>query len=132
LKQPELIVLFLDRSLGKQIIATALRNAALQVEVHDDHFRADAADAEWLTEIGRRGWIVLTKDKRIRYRTLELQAVVSAQARIFTLSAGSMQGIEMADVFVKALPKIRNYVQTNPPPYIVQISRRGKLTRIYP
>jgi uncharacterized protein with PIN domain len=80
LKPPDSFVVFLDRSLGKQIIATALRTAGFQVEVHDDRFSADAKDQEWLTEVGRKGWVVLTKDKRIKYRKVELAAVVAANA----------------------------------------------------
>ena len=41
------------------------------VEIHDDHFAPDAKDEVWLVEVGKRGWIVLTKDDRIRYRVTE-------------------------------------------------------------
>jgi predicted nuclease of predicted toxin-antitoxin system len=132
LKPPDPFVVFLDRSLGKQVIATALRTAGFQVEVHDDRFRVDAQDQEWLTEVGRKGWIVLTKDKKIKYRMVELAAVVAAEAKVFTLSAGSVQGSEMADIFVRAMPKIKAYVETNTPPYIVRISKAGVLSTVYP
>jgi predicted nuclease of predicted toxin-antitoxin system len=132
LKPPDPFVVFLDRSLGKQVIATALRNAGFQVEVHDDRFSTDAKDQEWLTEAGRNGWVVLTKDKKIKYRMVELAAVVAAGAKVFTLTAGSVQGFEMADIFVKAMPKIKAYVEANTPPYIVRISKAGSLSTVYP
>ncbi len=65
------IVFFLDRNLGKYTIAEALRQAGANVEIHDDHFQSDAKDEEWLGEVGRRGWIILTNDKKIRYRSNE-------------------------------------------------------------
>lgn len=132
LKLPDPFVVFLDRSLGKQVIATALRTVGFQVEVHDDHFSTDAKDQEWLTEVGRKGWIVLTKDKRIKHRKVELAAVVAANATVFTLTAGSVQGSEMADIFVKAMPKIKAYVEAHTPPYIVGLSKSGLLSTIYP
>jgi predicted nuclease of predicted toxin-antitoxin system len=132
LKPPEPFVVFLDRSLGKQVIATALRTAGIQVEVHDDHFSADAKDPEWLTEAGRNGWVVLTKDKKIKYRIVEMAAVVAADARVFTLTAGSVQGSEMAEIFVRAMPKIKAYVEANAPPYIVRLSKAGLLSTVYP
>jgi len=132
LKPPDPSVVFLDRSLGKQVIATVLRTAGFQVEVHDDHFSTDAKDQEWLTEAGRKGWIVLTKDKKIKYRMVELAAVAAADAKVFTLTAGSVQGSEMADIFVKAMPKIKAYVEANAPPYIVRISKAGLLSTVYP
>jgi predicted nuclease of predicted toxin-antitoxin system len=132
LKPPDPFVVFLDRSLGKQVIATALRTAGFQVEVHDDHFSADAKDEQWLTEVGRKSWVVLTKDKKIKYRVVELTAVVAANAKVFTLTAGSVQGSEMAAIFIKAMPKIKTYVETNAPPYIVRISKAGLLSTVYP
>jgi len=62
------LIFFLDRSLGKHIVADALRQAGAEVQLHDDYFSQDARDEEWLQEVGRRGWIVLTKDDRIRCR----------------------------------------------------------------
>jgi hypothetical protein len=48
------LIVFLDRSLGKHIVAEALRQAGAAVEVHDDHFLQDARDEEWLREVGQR------------------------------------------------------------------------------
>lgn len=132
MKPPDPLVLFIDRSLGKQIIASALRDAGFHVEIHDDHFNPDAKDEEWLTQAGRKGWIVLTKDKKIKYRALELAAVVAVRACVFTLAAGGVQGSEMAKIFVKAMPKIQDYVNANSPPYIVRVTKSGQLARIYP
>ncbi|MGH7152226.1 MAG: hypothetical protein ACREIU_16085 [Planctomycetota bacterium] len=43
-----------------------MRREGARVEVHDEHFARDARDEEWLGEVGRRGWVVPTKDQRIR------------------------------------------------------------------
>lgn len=42
---------FIDRSLGSQGVAQALRNAGARVEVHDDHFAVNEQDTVWLAEI---------------------------------------------------------------------------------
>jgi hypothetical protein len=56
-KKPlELVAFFIDRSLGGKLIATALRDAGANVEVHDSHFKPDTPDVDWLTEVGKRGW----------------------------------------------------------------------------
>jgi len=54
------IVFFIDRSLGRKAVATALRSAGARVEVHDDHLPQDAKDEEWLQYVGARNWVVLT------------------------------------------------------------------------
>jgi hypothetical protein len=51
-----------------------LRAAGARVEVHIDHFPQDAADADWIPEVGRRGWVLITKDENIRRNPLERAA----------------------------------------------------------
>ena len=60
------LVFFTYRDLGRQFPA-ALRQAGLQIEQHDDHFGPETLDEEWIGEIGRRGWVAVTRDARIRY-----------------------------------------------------------------
>ena len=57
-RQRESIVLFVDRSLGKEL-ATSLREASANVIVHDDMFAPTTPDAEWLEKAGRERWVVL-------------------------------------------------------------------------
>ena len=75
---PEPLVFFVDRSLGRKIIPEALRHAGEEVRIHDEHFPQNAKDEVWLTEVGQRGWIVLTKDTHIRYRATESAALLAA------------------------------------------------------
>src|SRR5262245_42661349 len=84
---PEPLVFFVDRSLGRHIIPDAIRNTGAQVELHDSHFSQDAQDHVWLAEAGKCGWVVLTKDKRLRYRAVETNALMSAKVRAFVLTA---------------------------------------------
>jgi hypothetical protein len=42
-------VFFLDRSLGKNRVATALRQAGATVHIHDDHFPPDAKPTLFMT-----------------------------------------------------------------------------------
>ncbi|MGH9863441.1 MAG: hypothetical protein ACRD35_08465 [Candidatus Acidiferrales bacterium] len=127
-KPPEPVVFFLDRSLGSKIIARALRDAGLDVHVHDDHFPPDALDEDWLPTVGQRGWVVLTKDTRIRYRAAELAAVRRANVRLFSLIAKDLQGPEMAQIFVRAVPSIRRLVQRTPAPFLAKITRSASVS----
>jgi predicted nuclease of predicted toxin-antitoxin system len=124
------LTFFLDRNLGKQTIAAALRQAGVDVQIHDDPFRQDATDVEWLREVGRHGWIVLTKDKGIRHRSHERVALLQAGVRAFVLVAGNLSGQEMAEVFVKALPAIRRFVAQHNPPFIAKVTRSGAVSML--
>lgn len=67
----DVLVLFVDRALGAEDVPTALREAGATVEVMDDHFPDVSDDSEWIVAVTQRGWVILTKDKRIRRNRLE-------------------------------------------------------------
>jgi uncharacterized protein with PIN domain len=107
-------------------MAGALRNAGLKVEVHDDHFAQNAPDPEWLSVAGKNGWIVVTRDERIRYREAEKQAIRRAKVGAFVLAARGDLKIEMlAEVLLKAMTKIRRTITDQKPPFIAKVSRDG-------
>jgi hypothetical protein len=105
-----------------------LRDAGLTIEIHDDHFPQDAPDEEWLMVAGQKGWIVVTRDERIRYRVAEKQAIRRAKVRAFVLAAqGNLRAEMLAEIFLKALPKVRALVAKQRPPFIAKIWRDGKV-----
>lgn len=112
-------------------MANALRNAGVTVEVHNDHFPPDARDDTWLLEVGKRGWVVLTKDDRIRYRSTERAAVVAAHVALFALSSGNLTGGEMAQAFVVALPRMSRVLATHRPPFIAKVTRSGEVSMVF-
>jgi PIN like domain len=56
-----------------------------QVRVHDEEFEPGTADAVWLHRAGVEGWLVLTKDSKIRYRSNETEVLLAAKVRAFVL-----------------------------------------------
>ena len=126
----EPLIFLLDENLGKHTIADALRQAGAEVQIHDDHFRQETPDEEWLREVGRRSWIVLTKDAQIRYRAHERAALMQAGVGAFVLVAKNLSGREMADVFVKALPAIRRFVANHQPPFIAKVTRSSTVSMV--
>lgn len=102
-KPPEF---FLDRSLGR-ITANHLRDCGYVIHLIADHYPEDAKDvpdAEWITEGCARGWILLTKDQRIRYRTDELAALTNGH--LFCLASGNVNLATMSEAFKAAMPRI--------------------------
>ena len=95
------------------------------MEIHDRHFAQDAKDADWLREVGSRGWVVLTKDHHIRTRQSELLALLSAGVAVFVLTAGDLSGLDMAHAFVRALPKMKRMLVGQPRPFIARVSPGG-------
>ena len=127
-KPPDETVFFIDRSLGIDPIRTELTKAGLAVEIHDTHFARDEEDRVWLRTVGERGWVVLTKDQRLRYRPLEIAALRASKARVFVLTAGNLRGVEIAAVFLAALPRIFKVLHSVPGPFVARVSQSGHIT----
>jgi predicted nuclease of predicted toxin-antitoxin system len=130
-KPPEPLVFFIDHSLGNKKVAEALRQQGVRAEVHEDHFPIDAKDEDWLPEVEQRGWVVLTKDDRIRYRPIERDALIRARVAMFVLASGNLRGEEMAQAFIAALPRIRRFLTKNRPPFIARVSRSGTVSLLF-
>jgi predicted nuclease of predicted toxin-antitoxin system len=111
-------------------VATALRTAGVEVEIHDDHFAQNATDAHWLAVVGQRNWVVLTKDDRIRYHPAELQALRQASVAAFILTAKNLTGPEMAAAFVAALPGIHKTLASQSRPFVAAVDRHGRIRLI--
>lgn len=121
--RPETPVFFLDRNLGKHTIATRLRREGVRVEVHDDHLPPDAPDREWIELVGRKGWVAVTRDKNIRYRTAEINAIRKHSARVVVIRMKHATGPQMAELLVKERHRIARFVAKTKAPFVAGISR---------
>lgn len=116
-------VYFTDRDLGKRF-PDILRAAGLRVERHADHFPHDTPDEVWLREIGKRGWVAVTHDGRIRYKPNEKAAVMDNDVALLVV-IGRAPFPELAAAFVAAEPRIREFLAAHKPPYIAKVYRPG-------
>jgi predicted nuclease of predicted toxin-antitoxin system len=117
-------IFFIDRCLGKKL-ADSLRNAEAIVEIHDDHFSQDINDEDWLRIVGERNWVVLTKDKKIASRPLELLAVAQGNVRLFAFVDGDVSGVVVAQAFVNALENMQRFIRGNQAPFIAKVYQSG-------
>lgn len=129
---PELghVVFFVDRSLGSKYVPEALQEVGAHVEIHAKYFPDEAEDADWLADVGRRGWVVLTKDDRIRYRPHEIAAIERAGVRAFVLTTARMKGAEMAALFAKLAVKLARLAINTPAPFVFTLNRAGELRKV--
>jgi hypothetical protein len=63
-------------------------------------------DEEWLAEAGEHGYVLLTKDDRLRYRSPEREAMVAAGARVFCLTNRNLTGPQQIERFKKHMNRI--------------------------
>lgn len=116
---------FIDRCLGNTDVPNALRARGLSVEVHADHFAHDTDDPTWITEVGRRKWIIVTKDKNIRKRYVEIVALLKAGVPSFVLTSGETTGQENAAAILKASDQMLKCAKSVSTPFVALISPSG-------
>lgn len=126
-KLPDRPTFFIDRCLGRNAFPRPLIDAGLLVELHDDHFASDCRDEEWLGEVGRRGWIVITRDLRIRYRAVEREAVVANHVRVISLTARRRSAEDLGHAFVASIRAVDRFIERTPGPFIATMSASGEL-----
>jgi predicted nuclease of predicted toxin-antitoxin system len=117
--------LFIDRDAWSHHLDRALRAAGVTFVAHRDHFDDDTPDPDWLTQVGQRGWIVLTRDQRIRNRPNELRAARNARLHVFALTSGNLPAAEAARLVLAAWPAIQRAVADTEPPSFWSITRGG-------
>ena len=122
--------LFIDRDLWSRKLDAVLREAGVPFVAHRDCFAADMPDVEWIAEVGRRGWVVLTRDQEIRRRPNELAAVRAARIHLFALTSGNLSAQDAAALCVRAWPAIQRAVHQHPAPALFSITRGGQVTWI--
>lgn len=120
--------LFLDRSLGRRQVPDLLRAAGLRchtlAEVYGIPADEAVADVDWLARAGQRGWVVLMKDERIRYRPAERAVLVGHRVRAFCLTSGNLRAATMAQQYLDALDQLVEACE-RPGPFLYAVSGSG-------
>ena len=110
------LTLFVDRDLWSRRLDAALREARIPFVAHRDLFAGNTPDVKWIAEVGRRGWVVLTRDQEIRRRPNELAAVCAARIHLFALTSGNPSADETAARSIAAWPAVQRAVARHAAP----------------
>lgn len=124
------LTFFLDHQIGRYQVAAALRAAGAKVEVHLDHFPGDMPDVDWIPEVARRDWVLITKDQNIRRNPLERFAYEAAKLRGFVSTGKDMNAGELGELLVRCLPGMARRTAGRRGPLLFTISRGGVFTKL--
>jgi hypothetical protein len=117
---------YVDECLGRGI---ALR---LQAEGHNakafDEF-AGKPDVEFLPIIGKRQWVLITKDKNVRRNQLEVEAILNSDVRAFVVTAANLNHEQIAQLVLKAMPKITR-ISRQLGPFVYNVTASGIVSQI--
>ncbi len=124
-------VFFTDQCLSGKAIADAIWKASsCRTEIFADHFKLDTRDVNWLPEIGRKGWILVTKDWRIQQRRLERDAIINAGVRAFVLRQASLSRRAIIELLTLSMPAMLKNIGKYHAPFIFALDLTGTLTSL--
>jgi hypothetical protein len=88
--------------------------------------KESTGDVHWLAKAGENDWVVLKRDKRIRSRPAEKQALIDAGVRTFCLTgAGNYTRWEVLRLLAARWPKIEQVASTVDGPYVYSVTWQG-------
>lgn len=88
--------------------------------------KESTADVHWLAKAGEHDWVVLKRDKRIRKRPAEREALINAGVRTFCLTgAGNYSRWEVLRLIAARWPKIEEIATTVDGPYVYSVTWQG-------
>ncbi|PHQ35186.1 PIN-like domain-containing protein [Rhodopirellula bahusiensis] len=120
---------FVDRNMGKHI-AQAIIDAGYDAIHHDDKFGPTTPDTEWLKEVGKNGWLVISRDEKIGKNPSELIALIDAQVHAFFFILQQQSSQVVIDAVIRCLPHMLEIAKRKSPPTLAIINKHGKLERL--
>lgn len=83
-------------------------------------------DKDWLPVAGKNDWVVIKRDKKIRSRRWEREALIAANLRTFCLTgAGNYSRWDVLRLLTARWERIEEVAENEPGPYIYAVTRDG-------
>jgi hypothetical protein len=117
-------VFIVDECLGKSV-ADALRSVGAQVKLVTEEFGPGTPDKDWLPDVGRHGWLLITKDKRIRQNPVERRALQLAGVQAFFMGVRNPGAEEASAVVKDNAVRMVEFALKHEPPFVVVIRKGG-------
>ncbi len=115
-------MIFFDRSIPRPV-ADAFKQERKDVV----WLSKGTPDTQWLRKAGAKGWLVISRDKRIRIRPGEKSEILDNNVGCFILaSKKNMAKEEMIDLIRATLPTMERLFSVTPRPFIFTIDSRGQ------
>lgn len=117
---------FVDENLDGPAFVEPLHGAGIDLVRHRDLFAQGVADTTWLPAVATSGLIVLTADVRIRFRALEVAAIVESRARVLVLRKGkNMTHPRLAALFIRSQAPVAAFFAACTAPCVAVLASRS-------
>ena len=123
---------FLDETNDTKFVVEALRARGIKIKRASEYFPSGTLDKDWLPQVAKNGWLILTRDANWRYDKFEKSTFIRIKARAFVIQEGkvNLNDEEIASLVFKALPAIKDFTRNNSAPFLAKILKSGKVVGI--
>jgi hypothetical protein len=128
--RPDEPIFYIDESIASKILITALRAAGASIRCVGEVLPRGSLDEDWLRMCGEQGLIALFRDRKIRYRKIEKDALLEFGVGAFGFNAGQATGQQTADRVVSLLPKFKQHILDTPKPFLFTFGLAGPIAKV--
>lgn len=75
-------------------------------------------------------WVVITRDRRIRYRPNEVEAVRASGARVVFVTGGNMSSADLATLLTTHGEKLKKFIAAHRKSFMVTLTQGGRLNEL--
>ena len=123
-------MIFIDRSIPRSV-ARALKEVRDDVLWLEDRFAHNTRDEDWLRSAGEEQWLVISRDKKIRTRPAERQAILDGRVGCFILTQGrDPTRWQYLKLLALTLDEMERVDARTVRPFIYSVGRTGSMARV--
>ncbi len=115
---------FFDNNIGS-FVAEGLHAFGEDVCHITEHFPVDTADEVWLEFVGRKGMCLVTRDRMIRRRPIELEALRRHRVGAFFLAGKRMGKWDQIRQIIRAWSMMKETASRTRPPFAFRVNPSG-------
>lgn len=97
-----------------------------------DKFAQDTPDVEWLEYIGRNGYVLITRDQRVRWNPAEKGAIRKHRVGVFFLGGREQSSWQIIQQVIRNWHRIKEYAEKERPPYGFLVPPKGSSIKPIP
>jgi len=112
------LIFYVDESIFSKALVAELTAAGIAFDRVGVTVSFGAPDHVWLSHCGKHSYLALTRDERIRYRSLEKQALIDHGVACFTFTQGRATAIQCASRIIALAPKMMAIAGSQPRPFL--------------
>ena len=90
-----------------------------------DDFQPGTADEDWLMEVGRRGWFLVTRDQMIRKRPAQKAALRRYGVGAFFLGGKDLDRCRQIIQIVRGWPRMKEHAAREKRPFAFNLNQSG-------